>query len=89
MIMLYIIGSLACFYLLNGLYYFIATDNTGCVSDTVYYNVDFALFIEDFVVKRRVVKIMNVLSQETAFKTNTPLFYIFNDGTVEKVIIIE
>ena len=75
--------------IVNGVYYFIATDDTGCVSDTVYYNVDFALFIEDFVVKRRVVKIMNVLSQETAFKTNTPLFYIFNDGTVEKRIVIE
>jgi len=44
---------------------------------------------KDFVVKRRLIKIKNVLSQETAFKTNTPLFYIYDDGTVEKVIIIE
>ncbi len=75
--------------IINGQYYFIAIDDIGCMSDTVYFNVDFTLVIEDFVVKRRLIKITNVLSQETAFKTNTPLFFIYNDGTVEKVIIIE
>ena len=73
----------------NGQYYFIATDALGCVTATVFFTVDFALFIDDFSVKRRVIKIMNMLSQEIAFKINTPLFYIYDDGTVEKVIIIE
>ena len=44
---------------------------------------------KDFVVKRRLIKIKNVLSQETVFKPNTPLFFHYDDGTVEKRIVIE
>ena len=34
-------------------------------------------------------KTINVLGQETLFVNNIPLFYIYNDGTVEKRIVIE
>ncbi len=34
-------------------------------------------------------RITNILGQETLPKKNTPLFYIYNNGTVEKRIIIE
>jgi len=34
-------------------------------------------------------KIFDVLGRETKAKKNTPLFYIYDDGTVEKKIIIE
>ena len=34
--------------------------------------------------KRALVKIVDVLGKETVFKTNTVLFYIYNDGSVEK-----
>jgi len=33
--------------------------------------------------------ITDMLGQETPYKRNTLLFYIYDDGTVEKKIIIE
>ena len=38
---------------------------------------------------KTLLKITDVLGRTTKEKRNTPLFYIFNDGTVEKKIIIE
>ena len=38
---------------------------------------------------RKLVKIVDMLGRETVIKNNEPLFYIYNDGTVEKRIIIE
>ena len=34
-------------------------------------------------------KITNVLGQETLPKSNIPLFYLYDDGTVEKRIVME
>jgi hypothetical protein len=46
--------------------------------------------ISDIVnIKSNLVKITDVLGQETPYRRNTPLFYIYDDGTVEKRIIIE
>ena len=39
--------------------------------------------------KSNLVKITNMLGQETPYRRNTPLFYIYDDGTVEKRIVIE
>ena len=39
--------------------------------------------------KSNLVKITDMLGQETPYRRNTPLFYIYDDGTVEKRIIIE
>ena len=39
--------------------------------------------------ERTLIKIMDVLRRETPYKKNTPLFYLYNDGTVEKRIIID
>jgi hypothetical protein len=39
--------------------------------------------------KSNLVKITDMLGQETPYRRNTPLFYIYNDGTVEKRIVIE
>ena len=33
--------------------------------------------------------LFNILGQRTTEKKNTPLFYIYNDGTVEKKVVIE
>jgi hypothetical protein len=30
-----------------------------------------------------------VLGQEISYRKNTPLFYIYNDGKVEKKVVIE
>ena len=37
----------------------------------------------------KILKITNVLGDPTKPKRNTPLFYIYDDGTVEKKIIVE
>ena len=39
--------------------------------------------------KTTLFKTIDMLGQETPYKRNTPLFYIYDDGTVEKKIIIE
>ena len=38
---------------------------------------------------KELIKVMDILGRESDKKRNTPLFYIYNDGTVEKKIIIE
>ena len=39
--------------------------------------------------KSNLVKITDILGQETPYRKNTPLFYIYDDGTIEKRIVIE
>ena len=39
--------------------------------------------------KRNLVRIIDILGREGGEKKNTPLFYIYDDGTIEKRIIIE
>jgi len=38
---------------------------------------------------RKLLKIVDVLGRETPYKKNTPLFYRYNDGRVEKMIVVE
>jgi len=38
---------------------------------------------------KKLIKIVDVLGRETPFKPNTPLIYIYNDGTVERKMIIK
>ena len=38
---------------------------------------------------RRLVRVVDFLGRETSIRTNEPIFYIFDDGTVEKKLIIE
>lgn len=41
--------------------------------------------IDNFVLEnKRLIKIVDLLGRETEFKTNTVLFYLFSDGTIEK-----
>jgi len=39
--------------------------------------------------KRRLVRVVDFLGREVEIKQNIPLFYIYNDGTVERKIILE
>ena len=41
------------------------------------------------VTNNKLIRIIDVLGKEITNKKNTPLFYIFEDGTVEKRIVIE
>jgi len=45
--------------------------------------------ILDITNKRNLFKITDMLGQETPYRKNTPLFYIYDNGTVEKKIILE
>ena len=45
--------------------------------------------IEEQTSNKELLKITDILGREVNEKRNTPLFYIYNDGTVEKKIIIE
>ena len=48
------------------------------------------LGIDDIVLdNKELIKIIDVLAREIIPKSNTPLFYIYDDGTVEKKIILE
>ena len=38
---------------------------------------------------KRLIKVTDILGREVSEQRNTPLFYIYNDGTLEKRIIIE
>jgi len=60
------------------------TDSINCVVNC---NSTDLIYIEES--DKEIIKIINVLGQETNYMRGVPLFYIFNDGTVEKIIIIE
>ena len=45
--------------------------------------------IDDFDKKKKAIKIIDIFGRETSSKANTPLFYIYNNGTVERRVIIE
>jgi len=63
------------------------TRNTALSS---YYWVNIITGISDIANnKSNLIKITNILGQETPYRRNTPLFYIYDDGTVEKRIVIE
>jgi len=38
---------------------------------------------------KNILKVVDVLGKETKEKRNTPLLYIYDDGTIEKKIIVE
>ena len=73
------------------MYWLIITDANNCLGDTAFFNVTFIStnITENEVLKKSMKKIINVLGEEIKIKKNTPLFYIYDDGTVEKKIIIE
>ena len=39
--------------------------------------------------EKELVKIVDFMGRETEFKPNTPLIFIYSDGTVEKKMILE
>ena len=45
--------------------------------------------IEEQTTSKEIMRTINILGRKTKSKKNTPLFYLFDDGTVEKKIILE
>ncbi|MBT3622244.1 MAG: hypothetical protein HN535_05805 [Flavobacteriales bacterium] len=72
----------------SGNYWCIVTDANNCVSDTAFINFIYT-GINEVSKTTKIKKIINILGKETSSEKNTPLFYIYDDGTVEKKIIIE
>jgi hypothetical protein len=76
--------------LANGLYWCIVEDKSGC-TDTAYFNVtNIGTSINEFNNdSRKVLRIIDVLGRESEAIKNTLLYFIYDDGTMEKKIIIE
>ena len=45
--------------------------------------------IQEQTINKELFKVTDLLGRETAYRKNTPLFYIYDDGTVEKKITID
>ena len=75
---------------ISGDYFVILVNSAGCDSIVnLNLTVNTTGILDISIDKRTLIKIANILGQETPYRKNTPLFYIYNDGTVEKKIIIE
>ena len=74
----------------SGTYYSILINSGGCDSTAYLYAISSTTGISDIAnSKSNLVKITDILGQETPYRRNAPLFYIYDDGTVEKRIVIE
>jgi hypothetical protein len=68
----------------------IETNINGCIGEEIAIMVSIIITsIEDIKNTKKLNKITDVLGQETPYRKNTHLFYIYDDGTVEKRITIE
>tara|TARA_B110000116_G_scaffold43512_1_gene35990 strand:+ start:1055 stop:1369 length:315 start_codon:yes stop_codon:yes gene_type:complete len=70
-------------------YNLMLTDSTGCQASSscvVYVN---PLAIEEIVHNKHLLKIVDILGKESSPNKKGLLFYIYDDGTVEKRIIIK
>jgi hypothetical protein len=75
----------------QGSIYVLETNTNGCIGDTISLSVSIiiASSIEEINSTRKLNKITDVLGRKSNQKKNTPLFYKYDDGTVEKRITIE
>ena len=67
---------------LNGLY----LDNNLIATGLIQPTAITELLINE---NRKLLKIVDVLGRETPIKKNIPLFYLYDDGNLEKKIIVE
>ena len=75
----------------SGDYSVTLTNSVGCDSIA---NLNLTITIPSGILnvtntEKTLLKITDMLGQETPYRRNTPLFYIYDDGTVEKRIVIE
>ena len=76
--------------LVNGSYWCIVADANDCLSDTSYFDVqNIPTSNNEIHVKKELNKVVDMLGREISPKPNRLLFYIYNDGTSEKQIVLE
>ena len=68
-----------------------ALTNGGCLLDTfsVTVTVSLTTVINDLNTHKELISITDILGKNASKQKNIPLFYHFNDGTIEKKIVIE
>lgn len=75
--------------IISGTYIYTITDNNGCTTNDTINFVMTLINSQLSINEPRLVKIIDVLGRESKEKKNIPLFYIFDDGKIEKRIILE
>ena len=78
--------------LLSGSYMFVVIDANGCVDSTVinFTSIPNSILEFGFDSEKRLLKILDVLGREVVnARKNVPIFYIYDDGTVEKKYLIK
>jgi hypothetical protein len=77
-------------FLISGTYTFTLTDANGCVDSTsLYINNSTNSVLDVNNSTKRLIKITDFLGRETKGNKNQPLLYIYDDGTVERRIVID
>ena len=71
-------------HLVNG--WFAGNPNTSCIYP---FYITGTTLTEEELINKELLKVIDILGREENQKRNTPLFYIYDDGAVEKKIILE
>ena len=73
----------------NGIYSCYVEDKAGCIFNAVFTVTNVPTSILEVNSEKSLIKIVDVLGRENKDSQDGPLFYIYDNGTVEKRIIIE
>ena len=73
----------------NLIYYTFINCDTFTYSPSGWAKIGQTTSIKEHTTKKMLLKITDILGRETKGTKNEPLFYIYDDGTIEKKIIIE
>jgi hypothetical protein len=69
--------------------YAVEIEVEGCVDISACELIDFSGIEELTQNGKELVKIIDLMGRETKFVSNTPLIFIYSDGTIERVMEIE
>jgi hypothetical protein len=77
-------------YTTDGVYLDTIPNAAGCDSIiTISLSMNFTGIQQANTIPKQLVKIVDLIGKETPFKPNTPLIYIYDDGTVERKMMIK
>ena len=69
--------------------YAVEVNMNGCIDTSACFLVDYTGIEELFQTEKELIKIIDFMGRETEIKPNTPLIFIYSDGTRERVMKIE